>query len=377
MRILFVSNPLRGHVNTLLPLALAARDAGHDLAFASGPDMRQLIERHGLRAWAVGPTHQLLGGSCQASWLDYFARSAAGRAAELLPRAIAWKPHLVIHEDTEFAGALVAARSGVRHVVHGLGLMPSANVWAAFSGRLDQLGHDFGVAGLAQRVRGATYLNVCPPALQGDDEPVWPRALPLRHGTGLPSPGERLPDALDALPHRETIHLTLGTVFNGATEVLRTAIAGLSALPFNLIVTIGPGADRAHFGPQPAHVLLEPYLPHALLLPRCRLVVSYGGAGAMLGALAHGVPQLLLPQGGDQFANARAGERAGVALVLSAQQLSVTSVRNAALRLLNEPALTRAASAVSGEIAAMPSAEQRLPALTALAGGRRPWQQAS
>ena len=32
----------------------------------------------------------------------------------------------------------------------------------------------------------------------------------------------------------------------------------------------GPGVDPAAFGPQPDHVLIAPYLPHALLLPRCR-----------------------------------------------------------------------------------------------------------
>jgi UDP:flavonoid glycosyltransferase YjiC (YdhE family) len=84
-----------------------------------------------------------------------------------------------------------------------------------------------------------------------------------------------------------------------------------------------------------------------------------------LGALAHGLPQLLLPQGGDQFANARACERAGVALVLSAEQLSPTSVGDAVRRLLTENSFTLAAKAVQTEIAAMPSPEQRLPALTA------------
>jgi UDP:flavonoid glycosyltransferase YjiC (YdhE family) len=42
----------------------------------------------------------------------------------------------------------------------------------------------------------------------------------------------------------------------------------------------------------------------------------------MLGALTHGLPQLLLPQGGDQFVNSQACQHAGVALVLSAQQVS-------------------------------------------------------
>jgi UDP:flavonoid glycosyltransferase YjiC (YdhE family) len=87
----------------------------------------------------------------------------------------------------------------------------------------------------------------------------------------------------------------------------------------------------------------------------------------MLGALTHGLPQLLLPQGGDQFVNAQACQHAGVALVLSAQQLSPASVGDAARRLLNEASFTLAAKAVQTEIAAMPSAEQLLPTLTARA----------
>lgn len=369
MRILFVSNPMRGHLNTLLPLALAAQRAGHHVVFASGPDMRQHIEYRCLPAWPVGPTHAQLGGSRQTSWLDYFTRSAAARAVDLLPRADEWKPDLVVHEDTEFAGALIAVRSGARHVVHGLGLMPSVDVWTAFSGRIAELGRDFGVSDLTERIHSAVYLNVCPPALQGRGERVWRHSLPLHHCAGMPTDGERLPEAIDALPYCESIHLTLGTVFHEATGVLLSAIAGLRELPYNLIVTIGPGADRAFFGPQPTHVLLEPYLPHTLLLPRCRLVVSHGGAGAMLGALAHGLPQLLLPQGGDQFANARACQAADAALVLSADQLSSASIRDTARRLLNEASFTLAAKAVQAEIAVMPNAEQLLPKLTVQAAG--------
>jgi hypothetical protein len=69
--------------------------------------------------------------------------------------------------------------------------------------------------------------------------------------------------------------------------VLETAIAGLRELPLNLVVTSGPGTDPARFGAQPSHTLL---------LPQCRLVVSHGGAGIMFSALAHGLPQLILPQ---------------------------------------------------------------------------------
>ena len=39
VRILFSAGPMYGHVNTLLPLADAARHAGHDVVIATGPDL--------------------------------------------------------------------------------------------------------------------------------------------------------------------------------------------------------------------------------------------------------------------------------------------------------------------------------------------------
>ena len=47
------------------------------------------------------------------------------------------------------------------------------------------------------------------------------------------------------LPYDQTVHLTLGTVFNEAFGVLTAAIAGLQELPVNLVVTTGPGVDPA------------------------------------------------------------------------------------------------------------------------------------
>ena len=76
-----------------------------------------------------------------------------------------------------------------------------------------------------------------------------------------------------------------------------------------------------------------PYIPHTLLLPRCSLVVSHGGAGIMFGTLAHGLPQLILPQGADQFMNAAACQNARVALALTPDELSAEAVAAAAGRV--------------------------------------------
>jgi UDP:flavonoid glycosyltransferase YjiC (YdhE family) len=380
MRILFTSCPAHGHVNTILPLAREARRAGHEVAFATGAELVPELERRGFQTWLVGPSSTEVHASLRAAHpnLDelpaekrlqvtiqgVFVDAAAKRAVELVPRAQQWQPDIIVHEVTELAGALAAARTGARHVVHGLGLEPSGNLWQAFYGLgFARLCAEWQVPGLAEGVHSATYLDICPPGLRTGGESVWGWTMPLRPAMGEPAQGERLPEALATLPHSRTIHLTLGTIFHEAPGVLETAIAGLRELPLNLVVTTGPGTDPARFGPQPPNVLLEPYIPHFLLLPHCHFVVSHGGAGITLGALAHGLPQLILPQGADQFMNATAGQSAGVALALTPEEFSADAVAAAAERLTTEPSFTLAAGRIQDEIDTMPTAADALAGL--------------
>ena len=234
-----------------------------------------------------------------------------------MPRAAAWRPDLVVADEFDLAGPVAARALGVPYVVHGLGVMPPMPIWEGLLPAIDDLHAAWGLADGVRDVRDAPYLEAVPPALRPPGERMWHRTRPLRPEPGLPAVGERLPAALDALPHARTAHLTLGTLFHRMPGLLETALSGLRDLPVNVVATCGPGIDPAAFGPQPPHVLIAPYLPHALLLPRCDLVVSQGGAGIMLGALMHGIPQLMLPQGADQFINADACTRAGAALAVA------------------------------------------------------------
>jgi len=359
MRILFTACPMVGHVNTLLPLALAAQRAGHTVAVATGGDQAPRVERAGLSAWPVGPTF------AEAGWPPRspmaFIDTADKRVVDLLPRAERFRPDVVVFEETEVAGPIAALRSGARMVRHGLGIAAGGTGdgteggLGAFAPILDDFGTRWQVADLAARVQAAPYLSICPPSLAPPSRPTVRR---LRPALSPPAPDDALPPAFAALPHARTVHLTLGTVF-GTTAVLAAALAGLRELPVNVVVT----TSGATLPPQPANVLLARYLPHALLLPRCDLVVSQGGAGILFGALAHGLPQLVLPQAADQPANALAVERAGAGLALGPDAVTAERVRDAAERLLAEPGFAARAAEIRAEIAAMPDADAVVGAL--------------
>lgn len=98
--------------------------------------------------------------------------------------------------------------------------------------------------------------------------------------------------------------------------------------------------------------------PHqdAELLPRCRAVVHHGGAGTTFGALAHGVPQVILPQGADNYEHAVMCESAGTAIVLRPETLDPAKLAVAVRRVVDDEVYDGASRSCAEEIAAMPDA---------------------
>jgi UDP:flavonoid glycosyltransferase YjiC (YdhE family) len=91
-----------------------------------------------------------------------------------------------------------------------------------------------------------------------------------------------------------------------------------------------------------------PFADHDEVMPSCTAVVTHGGLGTVLHALAHGVPMLLLPLGRDQHANAARVASLGAGIVLDAR----ADVGAALETLLAEPRFTAAATRAAERIAA-------------------------
>ena len=104
MRVLITAGPAYGHLFPLLPLAGAARRAGHEVVIATGAELAPVVEERGFTVWPVGPSwaeaeamrrevYAELPGPpssqdrLRASAVGLFGAPAARRAAELVPRA--------------------------------------------------------------------------------------------------------------------------------------------------------------------------------------------------------------------------------------------------------------------------------------------------
>ena len=375
VRILLSTWPAHGHLLPMLPLARAARRAGHDVVVASGAEMAAEARRRGFAAWDVGPSRAEADAAFGAVVPDItvidpaervptiiagiFGAAALLRADDLVPRAMTWQPDLVVHPITELAGAVAAERSGARRLVHGFGPLP-AEAWSWFGARFDQVCEAWSVPTLVDDILESPFVELCPPSLQRDAVAAFGHRVPMRPGAGDVVPGEHLPwgaGDLAALPYERTVHLTLGTLFHSNTHVFEAALAGLRELPVNVIVTVGPGADPASLGSQPAHVLVTDFVAHELLLPHCSTIISQGGPATILAALDHGIPHLVLPQGADQFLNAPVLQASGAGLALMPAEATADRIGAAVGRLLEEPSFTEAARRMQVELSVMPGPE--------------------
>ena len=390
MKVVITCVPAAGHFHPLLPLAHALVDAGDDVVVSSGPSICAQAERLGfdtapvgaeLRDWQATLGGRMLRGSPGDGLppdriLPYFYPRLFGEigapdmAADLVPLVERLAPDLVVFDSVTLAGPLAAAAVGVPGVHHTVSLLPPVEVWQLCADAVSPLWRSFGLqprpfAGLFEDLTLA----------------IWPASLDAAVGYGVKvdrmqpvifdaTGDEALPDWVPALADRPTVYMTLGTELNSDVSVFRAALDALAEEPVNLVVTVGRANDPSMLDPVPANARVERYIPQSLLLPHCDAVISHGGSGTTLAALWQGLPQVVIPQGADQFVNAELCSEAGAARTLQPDQVSPESVRDAVRAVLaDEGGIRRAARRLAGEMAAMAKPEEWVPRLHQLAEG--------
>jgi len=370
MRILFTACPAYGHILPLLPLARAAARRGHEVRFATGPDLVEQLAVRGIGVEPAGPTFAGMQAIRAEAYPDFealpseqrlpasgaglFGLPALPRAKDLEALARRWRPDLVVHEVLELGGAILARRLGIPSITHGFGpFYPYHPEVLAATTRA--IGHPE----LTDDLLGGPYVDISPASLNPRMPHPFRDRFPLRPSPGEPGDPHALAP-LARLTHQRSVYLTLGTVFNRTPGVLASAVEAIRDLPVNLVVTTGPGFDPAQLGAQPGNVVVGQFFPQTPVLERSDLLVSQCGAGGLFGALTHGLPQVSLPIAADQFLNAEAVERVGAGVTVQPEEFSVARVRQAVTAVLADPSYAQAARSVRAEIESMPSADEVL-----------------
>lgn len=140
------------------------------------------------------------------------------------------------------------------------------------------------------------------------------------------------------------------TVMDGQPPLIELVCEAVADAGLPATLTLGRGADRARVR-TPEALEVVAWGDHDTLMPRCAAVVTHGGLGTTLRALAHGAPLLVLPLGRDQAFNAARVEEldAGIRLDSGA---GASAIRRALDRLLHERRYAGAAAELAARIAA-------------------------
>lgn len=379
VRVLFTFAGGAGHSEPLVPIARAAQAAGHEVAFAGRPWVVAKLQARGFAGFPdeedpVEPLDEVKpllkydpereDRALREGFAWFHGRRRAG---VVLALCAGWRPDAIVCDEVDFGAMIAAERAGVPHatvsVIAAGWLIRSAVVAAP----LDLVRAEHGLPPDPDLRMPSRHLvlSPMPPSLRDPAFPLPQTAHSIRPGSLVP--GDGAPEWLERLPDRPTVYFTLGTVFDMESgDLIARALAGLRELPANVVVTVG---DRVDLPPQPDNVRIEAHVPHSVLLPRCDLVVSHGGSGTMVDALAAGVPQVVLPIGADQPLNAARCEALGAGVVVDPLRATSAEIGAAARAALEQPSYRAAAQRVRREVLALPDAGHAVALLERLVSG--------
>jgi UDP:flavonoid glycosyltransferase YjiC (YdhE family) len=350
-----------GHLHPLLAFVAAAERRGDDTLVIGPPALQEMVERAGYPfapggeppEAVVAPIRERLpvASAHEASRLgnrELFARLAT---TAMLPRmaeiCAQYRPDIVLRDPCEYASAVVA---------HGLGI-PTAQVAISLAEAEDG---SIAVAapaledhrrGLVAELRRSPYLTRFPGAL---DPSPFPRTIRFREHA-MPSAGP-LPDWWhgSAAP---LIYMTFGTVLGHmsiAAAVYRSALAAVEGSGARILVTVGRRFGVSELGPLPNNVHVEAWVDQTDVVNEADLVVCHGGSGTVFGALAAGVPVVVVPVFADQFENGRRVAAAGAGLIVDAAPEGCGAPR----RVITETDAPRIAAAIEAALGTTSYAQQ-------------------
>jgi hypothetical protein len=267
---------------------------------------------------------------------------AQGRADDVDALIDEWGADVVVCDEVDFGAMTAAERRGTAHVT--VLVLPTGS---------------FLRPELLQEIaapRPRLVLAPFPPSLRDPAFPLPDGAQTVRPDVGPAVPTDR----------RDLLYVTLGTIFNTESgDLFDRLLTAVGDLDIEVVATVGRAIDPAGFGRQPDHVRIERFVPQSSLLPRCRAVVSHGGAGSVVGALAHGAPLVCIPLGADQPHNARRCEALGVGRTLDALGATPADIRAAIERVLADPSYRMKAAQLQDESAALPPPSAAVAAIEA------------
>ncbi|HEY1445071.1 MAG TPA: nucleotide disphospho-sugar-binding domain-containing protein [Acidimicrobiales bacterium] len=298
---------------------------------------------------------------------DLFGRMATTAMLSSMDSVLRdWQPDVVLRDPCEYASAVAAAPIGIPTVTVAIGLAEVE--WDATDVAAPAL--EAHRAGLVEELRRAPYLTRFPASL---DPSPFPDTR--RFSEPLAAPRGAVPDWWPG-SSAPLVYMTFGTVLGHmtiASEVYRGALEAVSGIDARVLLTVGRKFDASQLDHVPDNVHVEAWVDQADVLGETALVLCHGGSGTTFGALAAGVPVVVVPLFADQFTNGTRVRQVGAGLLIDADRDAqgrrrpggddTRHIRDAVEAVLADSSYGESARAVAAEMAAAPTAKTTLEVL--------------
>jgi UDP:flavonoid glycosyltransferase YjiC (YdhE family) len=373
MRVLLSVRPFHGHLHPFIPLALELVGAGHQVAVAVSDEMGPTVAGVGLEWWPAGIHPERAIDLFPDDDSDYGIEVVSLKTAELLEIMVGpFRPDIVIRDPTDLAPAVAAEALDVPCSVFGFSHFIPRWSWPILGAdkTLAELRPKYGLKPDPDfdHLYDGLYLAVVPPSLETEDPLPVSLVQRMRYHVWDGGAAMTRPAWLDELPHRPTVLITLGTVYNFRSDLFDMFLEALADEDLNIICTVGGQVDPDEMLSMPDNVRVERYVPHSLILPSCDAILCHGGFNTVMGALCEGVPLVCVPVGADHEYNAQGCEANGLGIRIADSDASAEVVSAAVRTVLEVPSYAENVAALRGEIDAMPDLDAATRRLEEIAG---------
>jgi MGT family glycosyltransferase len=381
MRILISTRHGAGHLGPLIPFAHALLRNNDELVVTAPASAAPMIAAAGLdhhpipdppaegrdpifdraRTLSADAANALVVG-------DLFVRIDTRAAYPHMRAAIErLEPDVMLYDIADFAAGLAAEATGLPAVsVNITQAILMQRLAQPIAEALDEVRAEVGLDPDPQleRLAATPCFSLLPMALEDPETEGVDRILRFR----APEPEPRPLPGWWRNGDWPLVYLTFGTVvptIGHFPGVYRAALDALSTLPVRVLVTVGSDSYPAELGPVAPNVHVARWIPQADVLPHAAAIVSHGGSGTVTGALAAGVPAVVVPFIADQTHNARRVAELGAGVQLDAGDF--VRLPDAVRALLADKSYREAAQRVAAEMRALPTVDTATAILRQLA----------
>jgi UDP:flavonoid glycosyltransferase YjiC (YdhE family) len=278
-----------------------------------------------------------------------------------------WQPDAVLRDPNEYGSGLAAGLHGIPHARVAISLASVEELGTGIAaGAVDSIRRAQGLAPDpdGDLLRRSPWLSTFPESLDEGAQPDTRRF----HDPAWDQPAGELPDWWPGRDSEPLVYVTFGSVagsFPQALPVYDVAMRAVAELPVRVLLTVGRELDLPALPQAPDNVRVERWVPQQDVLGHAAAAVVHGGSGSTLGAIAAGVPLVVVPLFADQPQNARrvAEVGAGLAVEPNREDVGATAspLRDAIESVLSDPSYGERARALADELRAEPPVDEAVP----------------